>query len=484
MLKRLLVVFLLVFSCISILEAKERTEEGVGLTIYNGNWAVIKEWRKIDLKKGLNTIKFQDVAKYIDATSVSFKSLTDPEGTSVIEQNYEYDLVNRNKLLEKYIDKEITLEQQYYDEQKRYIKRKNVKLLSVQGGMVVKDGDEIQLSPQGSVILPALPEGLITKPTLVWMIGARKQGRHLTKVAYQTTGVNWNADYILVTNKDDTKMDFSAWVTIANNSGATYKDAEIKLMAGDVQRVSKQRFAKEMEIMDYSLSLAEDVGGFVEKAFFEYHLYTLQRPSTVKDNSSKQIELFTPVNEVPLKKIFVYYGNIDALYWRYGGSAIRDRNYGTTSNKKVDIYLEFLNKKENKLGIPLPAGRIRVYKMDEDDGSLEFVGEDRIDHTPKDEKVRIKLGSAFDIVGERKQIDFRTNYDRDWMRETFEIKIRNHKKEAVTIMVKEILYRWVNWKIEKTSHDFKKDDARTIYFPVTVKPDEEEVITYTVLYTW
>lgn len=480
------VVFLLFALSLSCAFAKERTEEGVGLTIYNGNWAVVKEWRTITLKKGLNALKFQDVAKFIDPTTVSFTSLTDSEGTHVLEQNYEYDLVSRDKLLEKYIDKEITLEQEYFDEQKRHVERKNVTLLSVQGGMVVKDKEEISLNPYGRVILPALPEGLITKPTLVWTLSAQKAGQHLSKVAYQTNNINWNADYILVTNKDDTAMDFSAWVTIINTSGATYKDAEIKLMAGDVQRVSPMGYdGRTRKSGDYLLgAMEEKEAGFVEKEFFEYHLYTLQRPSTLKDNSNKQIELFTPVHEVPLTKIFHYYGNPNALYWAYGGSAYTDRNYGTETNKKVDIYLEFLNKKENKLGIPLPAGRIRVYKKDEDDGSLEFVGEDRIDHTPKDEKVRIKLGSAFDVVGERKQTDFKCDYDRDWMRETFEIKIRNHKKEPVTVLVKEILYRWVNWKIENASHKFEKDDARTIYFPVTVKPDGEEVITYTVLYTW
>jgi len=194
--------------------------------------------------------------------------------------------------------------------------------------------------------------------------------------------------------------------------------------------------------------------------------------------------LFTPVRGASVNKIFVYFGNIQARRWRYGGSAIQDRNYGTASNKKVDIYLEFLNKKANKLGMPLPEGRIRVYKKDEDDGSLEFVGEDRIDHTPKDEKVLIKLGSAFDIVGERKQTDFKVNYDRDWMREKFEIKVRNHKDKPVEVKVKEILYRWSNWKIEQASHTYKKDDSRTIYFPVTVDKDGEEIITYTVLYTW
>jgi len=279
-------------------------------------------------------------------------------------------------------------------------------------------------------------------------------------------------------------MDFSGWVTIQNNSGATYKDAEIKLIVGDVRRVSAPRM--KMSAMGEEMAYVKERPGsqFAEKEFFEYHLYTLQRPSTVKDNSSKQIELFTPVSEAPLEKTFVYYGNTDALYYSYGSSAIQDRNYGITTNKKVDIYLEFLNKKENKLGMPLPAGRIRVYKKDEADGSLEFVGEDRIDHTPKDERVRIKLGSAFDIVGERKQTNFQTNYDRNWIRESFEIRVRNHKKEQVTVKVKEILYRWANWKIEQSSHKFEKEDARTVCFPVTIKPDGEEVITYTVLYTW
>ena len=475
---------LFVGAAVSFVEAKERTDEGVGLTIYNGNWAVVKEWRAMNLKKGLNEIKFQDVAKFIDPTTVTFISLTDPTGTHVAEQNYEFDLVSSSKLMEKYIDREITLEREYYDQEKRYVERSNVKLLSVQGGMVVDDGKEIQINPYGRVILPALPEGLITRPTLVWLLSAEKAGKHLSKVTYQTNNINWSADYILVTNKDDNAMDFSGWVTIVNQSGATYKDAEIKLMAGDVQRVSGSGAVRKKEALDYAMAVEEKEAGFVEKEFFEYHLYTLQRPSTLKDNSNKQIELFAPVLEAPLQKIFHYYGNPNTLYWGYGSSAYTDRNYGVESNKKVDVYLEFFNKKENKLGMPLPAGRIRVYKKDDADGSLEFVGEDRIDHTPKDEKVRIRLGSAFDIVGERKQADFKCDYDRDWMRETFEIKIRNHKKEQVTVLVKEILYRWVNWKIENASHKFEKEDARTVYFPVSIAPDKEEVITYTVVYTW
>jgi hypothetical protein len=481
--------------------ARERREEGVGLTIYSApitqgiqpyiqryvggryiqvprGFAIVKEWREIPFEYGENRVSFQDVAKLIDPATVHFKSLTDPDGTSVIEQNYEYDLVNTQKLLEKYIDKEIILEVEKEDGK---IERKRAVLLSIEGGRVVRMDGKIHINPPGRVILPELPEGLITRPTLVWLVHARRSGTHLTKVTYETKGIMWSADYTAVIDQDERRVDLSAWVTIDNRSGATYKDAEIKLIAGDVHRVVEE--ARILPLARYAMdAVKEPERGFVEKPFFEYHLYTLKRPSTIKDNSQKQIELFHPVESVPCEKILLYYGNPGR--YRFSPSPLTDRSLGISTNKKVDIYLTFKNDKGSGLGIPLPAGKVRVYKEDPDDGSLEFIGEDKIDHTPKDEEVMLKLGCAFDVVGERKQVDFSCNYDDDWMRERFEITLRNHKDEDVEIIVKENLFRWIEWEIIESSHPYEKVDARTIHFKVRVPKESERKVTYTVEYTW
>jgi hypothetical protein len=223
-------------------------------------------------------------------------------------------------------------------------------------------------------------------------------------------------------------------------------------------------------------------GGFEEKAFFEYHLYTLGRPTTLPDNSTKQIELFPTARKVPCEKVMVYYG-LGSRYPAYG-SPMTDRNFGLQSNPKVDIYLKFKNEKAIGMGMPLPSGRIRVSKLDPADETLEFIGEDAIDHTPKDEQVLIKMGSAFDVVGERKQTDFAVDSNRNWMDETVEIKVRNHKEEKVKVIVKENLYRWTNWQITKKTHEFEKIDSRTIHFPIEIDKDGEATIRYTVHYTW
>ncbi len=231
------------------------------------------------------------------------------------------------------------------------------------------------------------------------------------------------------------------------------------------------------------MSQMADAAGFEEKAFFEYHLYTLGRPTTLPDNSTKQIELFPVARQVPCEKVMVYYG-LDQGFRGFFPSPMTDRNFGAQGNKKVDIYLRFKNEEQIGMGMPLPAGRIRVSKLDPADDSLEFIGEDAIDHTPRNEEVLIKLGSAFDVVGERTQLDFQIDTRRNWMEETIEIKIRNHKTEPVKVIAKENLYRWVNWEIKEPTHKFEKADARTIHFPVTVAPDGEVVIRYKVRYTW
>jgi hypothetical protein len=447
-------------------------------------YAVVRHERVIPLKSGRNEVRFMDVAGLIDPTTVSFKSLSDPDGTRVVEQNFQFDLVSSEKLLEKYVDREITVEQTRGDSVESFTGT----LLSTAGGLVLRmaDGSVRTLPHNSGVKLPSLPGGLITRPTLVWDVAAKKGGEHTARVAYQTGGITWWADYNLTyaEGKDANacQLDVGAWVSILNQSGASYPDAKLKLIAGDVHRAPAPQAARGRVPMA-AAEMKDEAAGFQEKTFFEYHLYTLGRPSSLPDNSTKQIELFAQVAAVPCEKTLVYYGQ-EQFYWGYGGSPYTDRNYGITGNKKVDTYLSFKNAKEHGMGVPLPAGRVRVSKLDTADDSLEFIGEDRIDHTPRNETVLLKLGSAFDVVGERRQVDFSIDTGRKVITEEIEVKIRNRKEEPVRAIVKENLYRWSNWKIVSSSHAFEKQDARTIHIPVTVAADKEAVVRYTVRYTW
>ena len=457
--------------------AVAQEKEGVAVTVYNGGYCVVREVRSLDIGKD-GIVKFTDVAKRIDATTVHFKSLTDPKA-KLLEQNYQYDLVSANKLLQKYIDKKIDVicegKSTYagvllsFDGRQLVLKQEDGKIVMVQRPDNVRD-----------IRFSALPGGLLTRPTLVWLVATEKPGKQLAEVTYQASGISWHAEYVLVLNGNDTAADLSGWVSVQNNSGKTYTESKMKFIAGDVRRVvdapRELRYAR-------GVAMAKGtVAPMQEKAFFEYHMYTLPRPSTVADNEIKQLEMFTPARGVKVDKKYLY-NPLGSFRWGYGGR-YTDRSYGVTSPKKVNVFIEFKNTKQNQLGMPLPAGKIRVYKQDPDDKALEFIGEERIDHTPKDEELSLQIGNAFDIVGERKQTEFRVESGRKWMSESIEIKIRNHKKEDVTVRIKEPLYRWVNWKIVEKSHEFKKLDSRNIAFDVKVPKDGETKVTYTVEYTW
>jgi len=325
---------------------------------------------------------------------------------------------------------------------------------------------------------PALPEGLITRPTLVWLVQAAQGGSQDVEVTYLTGGINWQANYIVVLAPDEQSLDLDGWVTLDNRSGTAYEEAKLKLIAGDIHRAAAQARVVEREVF------AEAVAGAApqveERAFFEYHLYEVQRPVTVKDQQTKQIE-FVTASEVPARTFFVY----DGSQMRLGGyyEPLDDPSYGTVSNQKVMVMLEFTNGQEQGLGVPLPKGTLRVYKEDVD-GSTLLIGEDAIDHTPRDEEIRLYVGDAFDIVGERVQTDFRVDYDDDWMEESYEIRLRNHKEEEIEVRVVEHLFRWSEWQILDASEDFEKMDAQTIEFRVPVEAGGETVVTYRVRYEW
>jgi hypothetical protein len=448
--------------------------QGVELTVYNQDLGLVSERRSLDLVAGVNQVQFTDVAAQIDPTSVHFQSLTDPSGTSVLEQNYEYDIVGSAKLLQKYVDQEIRV---VTDDGKEYV-----------GTLLNGESDLILQQPDGAVVvlkleqikeygLPALPEGLITRPTLVWQVEASKAGAHDVEVTYLTGGINWLANYVVVLADDEKSLDLDGWVTLDNRSGATYKDAKLKLIAGDIHRAPTA-----VPTMDKGMAYPEaaPAPAVEERGFFEYHLYEVQRPVTVKDQQTKQIEFVTATG-VPAAKYYVYNGSQMAYYPT--DQPVQDQQVGAGSSTKVAVMLEFENSQEAGLGVPLPKGTVRVFKNDVD-GSTLLVGEDAIDHTPKDEQVRLYIGDAFDIVGERKQVDFKADYDDNWIEESYEITLRNHKAEAIEVRVVEPLFRWSQWTIVKSSQDYEKLDAQTIEFRVLVKADGEATLTYTVRYEW
>ncbi len=458
---------------------------------YNGvnvpGYGVVRQVRDVNLPDKSNIIKFSDVAAYIDPTTVQFKSLTDPKGTKVGEQNYQFDLVSQQKLLEKYIDKKVVVEKTAGD------KLESVEgiLLSTQDGLTLKaaDGSIKAINGYKSVSFPELPEGLMTKPTLVWNIFTNTTGKHKSEVSYQTQGITWWADYNLIYSEgkdaNSGTVDFNSWVSVINQTGATFTDAKLKLMAGDVQRVEQNIASPRMMAME-NAAVSDKMAkapSFAEKEFFEYHLYTLDTPVTLPNSSTKQLELIPAAMGVPVEKQMVYNG-AGAQYWGYEGLYL-DRAYGLDAgNKKVEVFLKIANKKENGLGVPLPAGRIRVNQRDSADGSLEFIGESLIDHTPRNEELLIKLGNAFDVVGERKQLDYVLDSARKSADEEIEIKIRNQKKQAVKVKVVENLYRATGWKITSSSDDYNKDNANQISFLVDVAPEKEKKITYKVHYSW
>ncbi|MCL2335717.1 MAG: DUF4139 domain-containing protein [Endomicrobia bacterium] len=428
----------------------------VAVTIYNNNRALVRDTRDVTLKKDTQLLEFDDVASQIDPTSVLPKFLSDASKIKILEQNFDYDLVNRDKLLRKYIGQNIEIERTGEDKRGKL----TGKLLSASGGsLVVQSNNGIVLNPQGEVSLDKLPEGLRLKPTLTWLVASDVSGTRKMEVSYQTSGIGWNADYVLVSDENDAQADITGWVTINNYSGATYKDAKLKLIAGDVNMVTPQARNGAMAEKRAMVMEAAAAPSFQEKSFFEYHIYELQRKATIKDNEIKQIEFIT-ASKVPVKKVFTY--------------------NGAQNGQKVTVNLDLKNSKENNLGIPLPKGRVRVCKYDGD--AMEFIGENMIDHTAKDAKMSLYIGNAFDITGERKQTEYRSESKSAY--ESFKITLKNSKDTPVEVNVVEKMYRWNNWKIEKNSDAFKQTDSNTAEFLVTVPANGEKEITYTVKYWW
>ncbi len=446
-----IVLFLLVTVYVLPMLSKEHT-----ITVYNDDLALVRTVEELAIPKGVSIISMEDVAAKIDPASVHFKSLTSASGLAILEQNFEYDLADAQVILSKYLDETIRL---MTEEGEVY----SGKLLNHSNDSVVlqlKDGS-IQIIQKKWVLqfdFPELPKGLRSKPTLVWLAKNNGPETQNTELSYITKGMSWQADYVAVTNEEDTKLDLSAWVTLENKAGVTFENAGLKLMAGEVNRVSgkQRRYArKEMEFMTAQAADAR----FEEKSFFEYHLYTLNRKTTLKNNQTKQVTLF-PSAETGVLKKYVY--------------------HGTRNQDDVAVYLELKNEEKSGLGLPLPKGIIRVYKEDSD-GSLVFIGEDQLDHTPVDEEIDIKIGNAFDIKGERTQLSEKRLSDR--ARETeVEVIIRNHKKSSVPVQIQEYLYG--DWQVLSATHQYEKENATTLLFDVNVPAKGEVKVVYKALIKW
>jgi hypothetical protein len=476
------------------------------LTIYNQDFAVVRDTVPLDLKSGVNEVRFAGATARVEPESVI---LRDPKGGNslqILEQNYRNDPLTQELLLSLFEGKTIQFENirtTGTTQTRELIPGKIVRSGYLPGGgseqPIIEVNGKLRFSLPGQPLFPSLGDDTVLKPTLNWQLRADRPGKFDAEVSYVTGGFTWEADYNLVAPESGDRVDLIGWITMNNQSGKTFEDAKIKLMAGDVNKIQSATMRK--------MSFASGGGGggepvVTEKSFDEYHLYTLARPTTLRDRQMKQVE-FVRAADVRARFVYIYDG-VDQNV-RFSGGVNDAQNYGVQSNTKVWVAREFVNAETNHLGLPLPKGKLRFYRRN-DDGQLEFTGEDTIDHTPRNETIRVNTGNAFDLVGEREQTSFKVNLfntgpvidpttgmpvvnpnattPSPWIDESFEIKLRNHKKEPVEIRIVEHLYRWSNWTISEKSDEFRKTDAQTVEFRVMVQPDEQKVVTYTVHYSW
>lgn len=481
-------------------QAEQTKDDGAAaLTIYNQNFFVAREHVPLDLKAGINEAHFTGVAAHLEPDSVI---LRDPHGRAlqILEQNYRNDPISQELLLSFYEGKTIDFSVgRNADGSDIKMKGKVIRSGYVPTNYI--NGYPQQASTQpitevdgvlrfglpGQPIFPALSADSILRPTLNWLIETNAPGKFDAEISYVSGGMSWQSDYNVVVQDDPGKktdlLDMIGWITMHNQSGKTFENARIKLLAGDVNKIQPPNGEFVFKAEAAAVRADNMAPPVQEKSFDEFHLYTLQRPTTLRDEETKQVE-FVSATGIHAQRLFIYDGALLSQYGYYNPDQLRtDVTYGTASNPKVYVMEEFKNSEGNHLGIALPKGKLRFYRRDTD-GHLEFVGENTIDHTPKDETIRVYTGNAFDVVGERKRTNYHVDSSQHWMDESFEIRIRNHKKDPVDVRAVEHLYRWTNWKISENSADFQKKDARTIEFPVTVAPNGEQVIAYTVHYSW
>lgn len=493
--RRLAAVFLIFIMAFPAWAADEKpAPSDTALTIYNADFAVVRQMVPLNLKSGVTAVTFADATSTLEPDSIV---LRDPSGRHqlvVLEQSYRNDPISVGKMLQLYEGQTIEFittrdpaTGKISTVQGKIIRSGYAQPVYVPGQYPTPGGSDpiveidgkLQFGLPGQPIFPALTGDSILRPTLNWQLESDKSGSFVGELSYITGGLKWEADYNLVAPETGDTIDLVGWITMQNNSGKDFENARIKLMAGDVQKLQQNRY----EARDYAtkaMAAEAPAPAVTEKAFDEFHLYSIARPTTLHDRETKQVEFVTAM-QVKAETQYIYNGS-QFQYGSYWGGCQRDPNCGMSDgNKKVNVYKQFKNSEANHLGVALPKGKLRFYRRD-DDGHLEFVGENEIDHTPKDELVRVYLGNSFDLVGERKRMNYSEaphSFD-----ETYEITLRNHKKEAVTILVREPMYRWTQWKVMSASAKWNKVDAQWIEFPVTVAPDGEQKVTYTVHYWW
>lgn len=442
----------------------------VAVTIYNDQLALVKDLRTIKLGSGFNKLAFREVSAQMRPETALLRSLNHPDGFRLIEQNFDFDLLTPHKLLEKYVGKRVKVVKTHpmTGKEKLY----DAIVLSVNNGVVLKIGDRIETGVPGRIVFDEVPGNLRDRPTLVMQLNSATSKAQQLQLSYLTSGLSWKADYVAELDETDEFIDLTGWVTLTNQSGATYKNAKLQLVAGDVNRVhdgykeAKRRF----EILAEE-SVAAD-SEMVEEALFEYHLYTLQRPTTIKENQTKQVSLLS-ATKIPVSKEFLLKGQ--NFYYR--------SSYGSIGQKlKVGVFVEFKNDEASNLGLPLPKGVVRVYKNDLS-GNAQFIGEDHIDHTPKKEDIRLKLGDAFDVTADKKQTNFKKahaigKYNYAYT-SSFQIDIKNAKNEEIEVVIQEPIPG--DWKMKKQSHKHEKVAAGTAEWKVKVPAEGKATLTYEVL---
>jgi hypothetical protein len=454
----------------------QKDQTDLAITVYNSNLALVRDVRQIRLPAGVFPLRFEDVAASINPATVHFRSLTDPVKLSVVEQNYEYDLLDPQKLLQKYVGREVTLVRQERDAgSTKWVETKAL-LLADNNGPVWKIGDEIVTGMGAdSYRFPDLPANLYSRPTLVWTLDNRaapsqRDETQRVEASYLTSNVNWSADYVLTVGRDEKTADLDGWVTLVNNSGTAYQNAKLQLVAGEVHRAGRARgYALEETVA--KRAAAASAPQFQQEGFSEYHLYTLQRRTSIQNKESKQISLLTATN-VPVEKYLQVEGQ--PYYYR------NPQGIGNAIPQPVMVFYRFKNDEKSNLGMPLPAGTVRVYQADSH-GGTQFAGEDRIAHTPKDETLRIYVGNAFDVVCERKQTDYRKLASNLYEME-YQITLRNHKDGPVTVEVREPVGG--DWEVVNSNYKWTKLDATTIGFSIRVQKDGTATLDYRVRVTW
>jgi hypothetical protein len=443
------------------------SRERVAVTIYNDNFGLVREERSVDLGKGRVELAFADVSAHIEPETVQIKSLTDPAGLSVLEQNYRYDLLSPETLLKKYVGKKLRVAR--YNQKLGTDEIKDAELIAVEGGPVLKIDGEIVTNYGGRFLFPEVPANLLPKPTLVWLLasGAPKQKLEVT---YLTRQLGWKADYVLLLSPDDKQGDLAGWVTLENNTGTSYENAQLKLVAGDVQRVAPPPPPVAPMEMEASMPMAAPAPQFKQESLFEYHLYSLQRNTDLLDKERKQVRLLD-AQGIGIQKILSLRGE----EWYF-----RNQVGGLPPKQKFGVYVKLTNSEKQGLGQPLPKGVVRVYKADKG-GSRQFVGEDAIDHTPRDEEIEIKLGEAFDVLADRKQMTWRA-LGSCGSESTWEIKVTNAKDAVQEVEIVEPANG--DWEVVDSSHPAKREDAKTFKFNVVVPARGSTLVTYRLRVRW